>query len=264
MWAASPVSPPDAVAPLKPRSFRAVLPALTPVLPGPSHGTGEQHSCVSEGYLPRFRPGLFLETAMRYALIILTALVLAGCATTQPSYDLMALEQQRLERLDQVALTCESDLCRVMVAQEQGRNQYRPAPQGHHPAWSILDRTLAIAVPAYFGARQVRDLVGLTGDVAGVIAGMDRSDNSITIGGDQIGGDRVDDQSVAVGGDQIGGDRVDDQSVGGDQIGGDNRVGDDISGCVGDECRVTSPGPIDESDNSDNSDNSTTNPPPAP
>lgn len=209
---------------------------------------------------------------MRYALIALAALVLAGCATTsRPTYDLMALEQQRLERLDQVALTCETDLCRVMVAQEQGRNQYRPAPQGHHPAWSILDRTLAIAVPAYFGARQVSDLAGLTGDVATVIAGMDRSDNSIAVGGNygntdnsqtiggNLGDTRGDEYGSFVGGDQrTGDDRIGDD-VGGDQIGGDNRVGDDVSGCVGAECRVTSPGPIDESDNSDNS---TINPPP--
>lgn len=123
-----------------------------------------------------------------------------------------------------------------MVAQEAGNTTPMPR-QRHHPAWNIVDRALGLAIPAYFGWRDTDTLVGGITGVADTIAGMDR---------------RYTDNSVSVGGDQIGRDRIDDRSVGGDQ-----RVGDDIDGsCIGDECRNTSPGPIDESDHSDNSDNS--------
>jgi hypothetical protein len=209
---------------------------------------------------------------MRYILIAIVATVLAGCATT-PQYDWVAMEQARQARLDTIAAQCEGDLCLVMVAQEQSRSAIRPPAQQHHPVWSILDRTLAIAVPAYFGSRQIADLAGLTGEVAGVIAGMDRADSSITVGGNfgntdnsqTIGGNLGNtDNSISIGGNQ--GDTRGDELVAGNNI-GDTR-GDEWT--VGGDNRFSSPGPIDESDNStgpvDNStgpvDNSTTNPPP--
>lgn len=198
-------------------------------------------------------------------LAVLLLVVLAGCATTGDDTRTSAwlqMEQARQARLDVVATQCQTDLCLVMVAQEQGRSAIRPPQKTYHPAWNIVDRALSVAIPAYFGSRQVRDLAGAVVSTADIVASIDRADHSVTIGGDQIGGDRVDDRSVSVGGDQIGGDRVDDRSVGRDQIGGDQRIGDDIEGsCIGDDCRNTSPGPIDQSDNSDNSDNSTQNPP---
>jgi len=153
-----------------------------------------------------------------------------------------------------------------MVAQEQGRGAIRQPQTAYHPAWNIVDRALSVAIPAYFGSRQVRDLAGVITDTTAVVASIDRADHSVTIGGDQIGRDRIDDRSVSVGGDQIGRDRIDDRSVGRDQIGRDQRIGDEIEGsCVGDECRNNSPGSIDQSDNSDNStDNSPIDPDPLP
>lgn len=184
-------------------------------------------------------------------LSALMVLFCAGCASTATNGDWFEAEQARQARLSAMAERCVSDLCVVMIAQEQGRSAIRPPQQQHHPAWGILDRALAIGVPAYFGSRQIRDLAGLTSDVAGVIAGMDRADNSVTIGGDSIGRDRIDDRSVDVGGDSIGRDRIDDRSVGRDRVGGDWRQGDNIrDSCVGPDCRSNSPGPIDNSDNS--------------
>lgn len=214
-----------------------------------------------------------MKTFVRLLGMVSLAAVLAGCASTPDHSQWIAMEQSRQARLDAVAAQCQTDLCLVMVAQEQGRAAIRPPTQQYHPAWQIADRALSLAIPAYFGARQTRDLVqGITG-VAGIVAGIDRADQSITVGGHMIGGDQIDDRSVAVGGDQIGRDRIDDRSVvvGADQIGGDriddrsvggNQVGGD--GCIGPECRVTSPGPIDNSNNSDNSDNSSNNQPEPP
>ena len=189
-----------------------------------------------------------MKRSMYLPLALIALAVLAGCAST-PDYDWMAAEQARQARLDTVAAQCETDLCLVMVAQESNRNAIRPPQQGHHPAWSIFDRAIGLAVPAYFGWRQTEALTDAITGTAGVIAGMDRADYSTHIGGDQIGGDRVDDRSV--GGDRIGGDRIDDRSTGRDRVGGDWRSGDDWQDvCVGDDCRFTSPGPIDNSDNS--------------
>lgn len=207
----------------------------------------------------------------RIILASLGMLVLSGCATTGTDTNWQEMEYQRLDRLNFVAQNCETDLCRVMVAQESNRNQIRPAAPAHHPAWSIIDRTLAIGIPAYMGSRQTRDLVGGITGVAGIVAGMDRADNSITVGGNfgdtdnsqHIGGNFGDtrgDETI-VGG-NFGDTRGDEFNVGGNfgdtrgdewNIGGDNRFGSD--------------GPIDSSDNSnnsDNSDNSVNNPPPSP
>ena len=222
---------------------------------------------------------------------VLLAFVLIGCASTgnnNQSHSVWAdLERERTARLDLIGSSCSDDLCRVMIAQQMNQGQYRPPQQTAHPAWGIFDRALQLGIPAYMGARQTRDLVkGITG-VASTIASIDRADHSVNIGGDQIGGDRIDDRSVivddrsisaggdivggdqiddrsvAIGGDNIGGDRIDDRSVGRDQIGGDQRIGDDVTGsCIGPDCRNYSQGPWDESDNSDNRIIET--PPPAP
>lgn len=172
----------------------------------------------------------------RAVLALILLLVLAGCATTPDNAEWIQLEHSRQARLDIVAAQCQTDLCLVMVAQESSRSVIRPPQQQHHPAWQIVDRALAIGVPAYFGSRQIRDLAGMTTDIADVIAGIDRSDNSVSIGGDQIGGDRIDDRST-----------------GRDRVGGDWRQGDDIrDSCVGPDCRSNAPGPIDNSDNAVN------------
>ena len=211
---------------------------------------------------------------MRHVVRLLTVgvllAVLAGCASTggpdARTSAWLEMEQSRQARLDVMAAQCQTDLCLVMVAQEQGRGAIRQPQTAYHPAWNIVDRALSVAIPAYFGSRQVRDLAGVITDTTAVVASIDRADHSVTIGGDQIGRDRIDDRSVSVGGDQIGRDRIDDRSVGRDQIGRDQRIGDEIEGsCVGDECRNNSPGSIDQSDNSDNStDNSPIDPDPLP
>ena len=226
---------------------------------------------------------------MRHVVRLLTVgvllAVLDGCASTggpdARTSAWLEMEQSRQARLDVMAAQCQTDLCLVMVAQEQGRGAIRQPQTAYHPAWNIVDRALSVAIPAYFGSRQVRDLAGVITDTTAVVASIDRADHSVTIGGDQIGRDRIDDRSVSVGGDQIGRDRIDDRSVGRDQIGRDRiddrsvgrdqigrdqRIGDEIEGsCVGDECRNNSPGSIDQSDNSDNStDNSPIDPDPLP
>lgn len=196
---------------------------------------------------------------MKRAIFLICALaVLAGCASTDTRTDTwMQLEQARQARLDTVAAQCQTDLCLVMVAQEQNKSAIGPPQKQYHPAWGIFGSVLQAAVPAYAGVLSTEAWGDVVTGVSSTISNIDGADYSTHIGGDQIGGDRVDDRSVSVGGDQVGGDQRIGDEIGRDFIGGDNRVGDDISdSCVGDQCRNDSAGPIDQSDNSDNSDNS--------
>lgn len=187
---------------------------------------------------------------MKRAIFLICALaVLAGCASTDTRTDTwMQLEQARQARLDVVAAQCQTDLCLVMVAQEAGKTT--PVPQRqYHPAWSILGNFLNVAVPAYAGVLDTEAWGDVVTGVSSTIANIDGADYSTHIGGDQIGRDRIDDRSV--GGDRVGGDQRIGDEIGRDYIGGDNRVGDDINdSCVGDQCRNSSSGPIDQSDNS--------------
>lgn len=193
-----------------------------------------------------------MSRLIQLILAISAAAVLAGCASTDTRTDTwMQIEQARQARLDVVASQCQSDLCLVMVAQEAGKSTPQPQKQ-YHPAWSILGNFLNAAVPAYAGVLNTEAWGDVVSGVTSTVADIDGADYSTHIGGDQIGGDRVDDRSV--GGDRVGGDQRIGDDIGRDYIGGDNRVGDDISdSCVGDQCRNSSSGPIDQSDNSDNS-----------
>lgn len=230
------------------------------------------------------------------ALLVLA--VLAGCATSSDRTDQwIAMEQARQGRVEVLAARCETDLCRYVVAQEI--NQALPMPQqrGYHPIWNIVSTALQVGIPAYANVASVNAWGDIVQGVGTTIAGIDRADNSITVGGNlgdtdnsvNVGGNLGDtdnstsvagnfgdtDNSTTVGGNQgdtrrdtrTGDDRIGD-NVGGDQFGGDYRQGDDVrDGCIGDSCRSTSDGPIDNSnpgddnnDNSDNSDNSGGNP----
>lgn len=235
--------------------------------------------------------------AWKVTLIAALAAVLAGCGTTRINTQAMeaygeALGHQRVLAEQHAATTatsatmCAHDanpgLCVValQLASNAGRpNQTIQMPQlrspgeefarGFGPIASLASAGIQVWGAGWLVDRSGRNAVDLVGAVGGVVGQVQGPiDNSVTVGGDQIGGSRIDDRSVAVGGDQIGGNRVDDRSVavGGDQVGGDQRIGDDLSGsCIGPECRANSPGPIDQSDqsdNSDNSDNSTSNPTP--
>ena len=195
-----------------------------------------------------------MSRLIQLILAISAAAVLAGCASTDTRTETwMQLEQARQARLDVVAAQCQTDLCLVMVAQEAGRSTPMPQKQ-YHPAWGIFGSVLQAAVPAYAGVLNTEAWGDVVNGVSSTIANIDGADYSTHIGGDQIGGDRIDDRSVSVGGDQVGGDQRIGDEIGRDYIGGDNRVGDDISdSCVGDQCRNSSSGPIDQSDNSDNS-----------
>ncbi len=115
----------------------------------------------------------------------------------------------------------------------------------------------SLAIPAWQMdrmGRYNRDTTGLIVDgfvdVAGFMSSMERPDNSITIGGDQIGRDRIDDRS---------------------RHGWTTHDGITVrDSCIGDSCRSQSDGPWDNSDRSDRSDrsdnrwwdNSNTIPPP--
>ncbi len=194
---------------------------------------------------------------MRKLLIPLAiglALLATGCATQNTGWEQwQQAEQARAARLDAVAGSCETDLCRVMIAQEQGK-ALPPPRQQHHPVWGLIDRTLSLALPMYGGYLQGRQWSDALVGVVNAVGSMDGSytDNSVNVGRDQIGGNRVVDNS--------------DNSDNSTHIGGDN-VGRDLysDSCVGTDCRYSSPGPIDESDNSttdnSNTDNSTSPPP---
>lgn len=185
---------------------------------------------------------------LRFLLALVALAVLAGCASMPDNSEWLAMEQSRQARLDTVAAQCQTDLCLVMIAQEQGRSAIRPPQQQYHPAWQIADRALGLVIPAYFGWRQTEALTGAITGTAGVIAGIDRADYSVSIGRDNIGGDRIDDQSVSIGDDYTGGDRIRGRRV--------NSSGNDITNTG----RWNSPGPFDI----DNSENTGTLPPPEP
>lgn len=195
---------------------------------------------------------------MRIVFAGLLLAVLAGCATSAHEEDVqnwMAMEQSRQARLDVVAAQCQTDLCLVMVAQETSKVSQQPRRQ-FHPVWNIVDRALGIAVPAYFGFKNSEVWADTVSGVAGVVAGIDRADNSINVNGN-LGDTRGD----TAGRDLAGRDIIDDRSIGGDDvdIGRDNRVGDDFEDtCIGDACRNDSPGPIDRSVENRNSNNENT------
>ncbi|WP_339898283.1 hypothetical protein [uncultured Gilvimarinus sp.] len=201
---------------------------------------------------------------MRIILLLVMGLAMVGCASNQPDdrwLQWAAAEQARQARLSAQAASCETDLCRVMVAQE-GNKVSTPQPRNdYHPAWGLLDKTLSMALPIYgtylVGEQWSDALVGVTG----AVTSMDRSyiDNSLSVGGDQIGGDRVNDHSTYAGRDLISGRQVNDSStnIGGDSVGGDQWHGDRYAdSCLGASCANYSPGPVDNSDSSNNSDNS--------
>ncbi|WP_339617191.1 hypothetical protein [uncultured Gilvimarinus sp.] len=184
---------------------------------------------------------------MKILITLLCVAVLAGCASSpdQNQYDswARAVEAQHNYAV-QAAAGCQTDLCRYVVTQEVAGNTIRAPQKQVSPGWQVLDRVLSIGLPAYFGVRQSEVWAGALTGVTQSFAGMDGSytNNSVSVGGDQIGGSRVDDKSVVVGRDQVGG----------DQWHGD-RYNDS---CVGDACRNRSP--VDNSSWADNSDGSTT------
>lgn len=195
---------------------------------------------------------------MRTFIAITLVLLLSACANHQ-SDQLKAwsqIEQSRQARLDTLASSCTTDLCVVMVAQEANKGATPLPRQQAHPGWALLDRALGLAVPAYFGYRQSEAWANALVDVTQSVTSMERSytytDNSLQVGGDQIGGSRVDDYSTQIGRDAVGGNYTA-SSIGGDSVGQDQRHGDDIQlsdACVGDSCYSQSPGPVDNSNTS--------------
>jgi len=227
------------------------------------------------------------RTLIRYLVLGGALVVLAGCGTT--AINQMAMEAHRESLLTQRtaieqhqnacasnAVGCRDDMCRVAVtlACALGQPEMRiEAPRlrspgeefarGFSPIASLAQAGIQVWGAGWLVDRSGQNMVdlvtasgGLVQQVGGVIGPLQGPvDNSITVGGNY--GDS--DSST-----NVGGNLGNTETVGRDQIGGDQRLGDDIDGsCIGDACRNTSPGPIDQSDNSDNSDNST-NPPPDP
>lgn len=207
---------------------------------------------------------------MRIVMVLTLMLALCACASNKPDdrwLQWAAAEQARQDRLSVQAASCETDLCRVMVAQE-GNKVTTPQPRNdYHPAWGLLDKTLSMALPIYgsymVGQQWSDALVGVTG----AVTGMERSYIDNSVGGDQIGGDRINDSSSYAGRDLISGRQTNDSStqIGGDNVGGDQWHGDRyVDSCLGDSCANASPGPVDNSDSSDSyndaSDNRATTP----
>ena len=212
----------------------------------------------------------------------MAVVALAGCGTT--GINQMALEahgealqskrlaiEQHASSCATAAAGCAEDMCRVAVMLACGHSRpadHVPQPQlrspgeefarGFAPVGNLLSTGLQVWGAGYLVDRSGQNMVDLAGSI-GTLAGdlQGPVDNSVNVGGNY--GDTRGDE---IGGDAIGGDRIDDRSVGRDQIGGDQRIGDDIDGsCVGDRCRNSSPGPI---DNSDNSTGPEPDPPPEP
>ena len=210
---------------------------------------------------------------------LLAVAVLAGCGTTAINQQAMeahheALQSQRLA-IEQhnascatAAAACAEDMCRVAtmlacalgqpdqrIEQPRLRSPGEEFARGFAPIASLANTGLQVWGAGWLvdrSGRNATDLVGAVGGVVGQVQGP--VDNSVNVGGNY--GDTRGDE---VGGDMIGGDRIDDRSTGRDHIGRDQRIGDDVrDSCVGPECRNHSPGPIDNSDNSDHS----TGPPP--
>lgn len=196
---------------------------------------------------------------MKAILLIVLALFVTGCATG-PSQDAVDQHNQMLAAHYQMGAAavqhCKTDLCVKVVIDGMAQSAPRVPQKQYHPAWQLLDRTLSLALPIYGSYLQGRQWADAMVGVVNTVGGMDRSftDNSVNVGRDQIGGDRVIDNS----------DNSDSStSVGGDYAGRDMYS----ESCIGDDCRYGSPGPIDQSetdnsntDNSNNSDNSTENP----
>src|SRR5690554_3641308 len=178
---------------------------------------------------------------MKTILLIVLALFVTGCASG-PSQDAVDQHNQMLAAHYQMGAAavqhCKTDLCVKVVIDGMAQSAPRAPQKQYHPAWQVLDRTLSIAVPMYGSYLQGRQWSDAMVGVVQTVGSMDRSytDNSLSVGGDQIGGDRSIDNSDSS------------TNTGGDYSGRDIYR----ESCVGDECRNTSSGPydIDESDNS--------------
>lgn len=189
----------------------------------------------------------YLSIVLAFALVLMT-----GCAI-QPSDQAYVSSAESeaacMQSYSIMAQNCsnsgEAGLCTYMVAEKAAScRRSAPTPQ-MHPGWEMALRTIntvaTLAIPAHYGVQNTKALADLTTGVVGTIANMDRSytDNSVSIGGDQISG--AQDNT--------------DSSIGGDYIGGNQHVGDQYAdSCVGDSCLNASP--VDSSDHSDSSDNS--------
>lgn len=192
---------------------------------------------------------------MKYLTVVLAVALalMAGCAS-QPDYEqwrIAAVEQQKTAAT--AAASCKTDLCVYLVMEKAGEHALRVPRQQIHPGWEYAFRSLelvaTLGLPAYFNRENSKVWAGMATGLADSFGNMDRSytDNSVSIGRDQIGGNQ--DRS--------------DSSIGRDNIGGDQHVGDQYAdSCVGDACLNASPADYsdrsqtDNSDNSDSSDNS--------
>lgn len=202
-------------------------------------------------------------------LAVVAAAILCGCGTARINQQAMEAHDMQLRAVHQqtanyqatiseTAAGCEDDMCRVavMLAGALGRPDLPvQAPRlrspgeefarGFGPIGSLLNTGLQVWGAGWLVDRSGQSMVDLVGEVSG-LAGQIQGpvDNSVNVGGNY--GDT--DQSTTVGG-NYGDTRGD--VIGRDQIGRDQRVGDDVrDSCIGDMCRNSSPGPIDESDNS--------------
>lgn len=202
-------------------------------------------------------------------LAVVAAAILCGCGTARINQQAMEAHDTQLRSAHQQAASyqatisetaagCEDDMCRVavMLAGALGRpDMHVQAPRlrspgeefarGFAPIGNLLNTGLHLFGAGWLVDRSGQNMVELTGALGDVVGNVQGPvDNSVTVGGNQ--GDT--DQSTTVGGNY--GDTRGDE-IGRDQIGRDQRVGDDVrDSCIGDMCRNSSPGPIDESDNS--------------
>lgn len=182
-----------------------------------------------------------------FAILALASLVLAGCshnehrATAEAAY--YEAQATRLANpvpivelvaKDGEEITLGGVQRFAVFAPNNGPDRIEQYEAGPHPAVQIFDTLVSAAGPAILGYKGLETIAELG------LAGIASAGGNVSIGGDQIGGDRVDDrsvvdQSVSIGGDQIGGDRIDDQStVIGDGYTGRDRI-DDESIVIGDE-----------------------------
>lgn len=215
----------------------------------------------------------FLVTLIAFAVLA------TGCAATAPDPNYAAYiklveaertaEAGRYTSLAAASQSCTDARCVENVAAltalaMAGRGSAMPSAQiyrkQYHPAWGIVGQAIPALISgavAWRSSDNSRDIaLGQYDFLGGVIGSVTNSpaltprDPSITVGGDYITGS----QHV---GDAIGGDYITGQvgdAVGRDQIAGDQHVGDEIggdrvdnSGLIGNDNRVGSPGPWDNS-----------------
>jgi hypothetical protein len=205
-----------------------------------------------------------MRTRPIVAILVLASLVLAGCshnqhrAAAETAYyqAQAAAASDRSPIVEFVARPGEAitlaGVERFAVYAPADADPVRQYQAGPHPGVQMLS-ILADAGLKGFGIDRLASF--------GIAAIENAGGNSSVVTTTTVGGNLGDTQTDA------SRTRIDDRSVSARDIRGDEthtRGDETIDSCIGDQCRNSSPGPIDQSDNSDNSDNSTQTPPPDP